>query len=67
MIQVFVVIVLILLSVVLTAMMILLTAELRDFLVLLRLRSLTDFRNGLDREILIKLRCWGIQKVRVAS
>jgi hypothetical protein len=65
MIQVYIVIVLILLSMVLIAMMILLAAELRDFLLLLRLGSLTDFGNGLDREILIKLRY--VQKVRVAS
>ena len=61
MIQVYIVIVFILLCVVFIAMMILLAAELRDFLLLLRLGSLTDFGNGLDREILIKLRY--IQKV----
>lgn len=61
MIQVYIVIVLILLSMVLITMMILLAAELRDFLLLLRLRGLTDFGNGLDREILIKLRY--VQKV----
>ena len=61
MIQVYIVIVLILLSMVFIAMMILLAAELRDFLLLQRLGSLTDFRNWLDREILIKLRY--VQKV----
>jgi len=45
-IHVYIVIVLILLSVVPTAMIILLAAELRDFLLFLRLRSLTDFLNN---------------------